>query len=196
MLDLTVLANWAQIVGALGTLLAALVAVFAARLSYRSAMENHETNEQMIRPRVAVSIKPTKASKNLIDLVVSNHGNGIARDISLSLSGDDFMLDHYGKDRPVLSTLRVFSTGIKLLTPHEERQYYIVSLMGRYEDLLAVTTSVNINYTGDTGKRYSDTFLLDFSSFSDSGWTDKNAEAGKNIAKELEQIRRLLQRRR
>ncbi|HTJ73396.1 MAG TPA: hypothetical protein VL481_02285, partial [Verrucomicrobiae bacterium] len=69
----------------------------------------------MIRPRVAITLEPTKAHKNFIDIVVSNHGRGIARNITFRVEGDDFSLDHqHDNGRSNLSKLQVFEKGIKI----------------------------------------------------------------------------------
>jgi hypothetical protein len=192
---LSELANWAQIVGAIGTLVAAIVAVIAARQSYKSAQENSKTHEQMIRPRVALSIQSTKASKNFIDIVITNHGGTLARNIRFKVRGDDLELNHQQEGHETLSKLQVFQKGIKLLAPNEERRYYILSLIGRYEDLMTRKTSVNVSYATDEGRYYTESFPLDFSGFSDSRWTDDNMKAPKNIADELKAIRKILEKR-
>jgi hypothetical protein len=188
------LANWAQIVSAIGTLIAAIVAVIAARQSYKSSQENSKTHEQMIRPRVAISIQSTKANKNFIDVVISNHGSTIARNIKFKIEGDDLELDYQQEGHEILSKLQVFQKGIKLLAPGEERRYYILSLVGRYENLMTKETSIAASYVADEGRVYDDSFALDFSSFSDSSWTDENMKAPKNIADELKAIRKILEK--
>lgn len=74
-------------------MIAAIVAVIAAFQSYRSAKQNNDTNEQMIRPRLAVYVESTEVVKSFIDIVVLNEGGGLARDICFSIKGDASLSD-------------------------------------------------------------------------------------------------------
>jgi hypothetical protein len=56
-------ADWAQVVGAAGTMITAIVAVIAARQAFSSAKENRETNEQMTRPQVVVYVQSEAGPK-------------------------------------------------------------------------------------------------------------------------------------
>lgn len=185
--------DWAEIISAIGTMIAAIVAVIAAFQSYRSAEQNNETNEQMIRPRVAVYVESTEASKNLIDIVVLNEGGGLARNICFSIKGEDLELNCQSEGIDKLSKLRVIKHGIAMLPSKGKRRYFIVSAIGCYEKLLKNKTEIEVNYTDVTGKKkYSDSFLLDFASLSDSGWTTDKDKALKVISNELPKISKSL----
>ncbi len=187
------LVDWAQIVSALGTMIAAIAAVIASFQSYESAKQNNETNEQMIRPRIAVYVESTKAAKNLIDLVVLNEGGGLARDIHFSIKGEDLELNCQSKDIDKLSKLRAIKHGITMLPSKNKRRYFILSAVGCYEKLLESKTEILVKYTDITGKRkYSDSFLLDFASLSDSGWTADKDRAFKVISNEMPKISKSL----
>ena len=181
--------DWAEIISAIGTMIAAIVAVIAAFQSYRSAKQNNETNEQMIRPRLAVYVESTEAAKNFIDIVVLNEGGGLARDICFSIKGEDLELNCQSEGIDKLSKLRVIKHGITMLSSKNKRRYFILSAVGCYEKLLKNKTEVGVHYTDITGKKkYSDSFLLDFASLSDSSWTTDKDEAFKVISNELPKI--------
>ncbi len=185
--------DWAEIISAIGTMIAAIVAVIAAFQSYRSAEQNNETNEQMIRPRVAVYVESTEASKNLIDIVVLNEGGGLARNICFSIKVEDLELNCQSEGIDKLSKLRVIKHGIAMLPSKGKRRYFIVSAIGCYEKLLKNKTEIEVNYTDITGKKkYSDSFLLDFASLSDSSWTTDKDRAFKVISNELPNISKSL----
>lgn len=185
--------DWAEIISAIGTMIAAIVAVVAAFQSYRSAKQNNETNEQIIRPRVAVYVESTGASKNLIDIVVLNEGGGLARDICFSIKGEDLELNHQSEGVDKLSKLRVIKYGITMLPSKSKRRYFILSAIGCYEKLLKNKTEVSVEYTDITGKKkYSDSFLLDFASLSDSSWTTDKDKALGVIYHELPKISKSL----
>lgn len=179
-----------QITSAIGTMIAAIVAVVAAVQSYRSAKQNNETNEQMIRPRVVVTVRSTKAAKNFIELVVLNDGGGLARDIKLRVLKDDLELMHQKPDVTAMSDLRVFKRGIAILPSGGEREYFILSVAGIYEEILKKQSTVAVQYKDATGKKhYNDEFVLDFASLSESHWTTEEMKAPKTIADELKKMR-------
>lgn len=181
--------DWAEIISAIGTMIAAIVAVIAAFQSYRSAKQNNETNKQMIRPRLAVYVESTEAAKSFIDIVVLNEGGGLARDICFSIKGEDLELNCQSEGIDKLSKLRVIKHGITMLPSKNKRRYFILSAVGCYEKLLKNKTEVGVYYTDITGKKkYSDSFLLDFASLSDSSWTTDKDEAFKVISNELPKI--------
>lgn len=181
--------DWAEIISAIGTMIAAIVAVIAAFQSYRSAKQNNDTNEQMIRPRLAVYVESTEVVKSFIDIVVLNEGGGLARDICFSIKGEDLELNCQSEGIDKLSKLRVIKHGITMLPSKNKRRYFILSAVGCYEKILKNKTEVGVHYTDITGKKkYSDSFLLDFASLSDSSWTTDKDEAFKVISNELPKI--------
>lgn len=181
--------DWAEIISAIGTMIAAIVAVIAAFQSYRSAKQNNDTNEQMIRPRLAVYVESTEVVKSFIDIVVLNKGGGLARDICFSIKGEDLELNCQSEGIDKLSKLRVIKHGITMLPSKNKRRYFILSAVGCYKKLLKNKTEVGVHYTDITGKKkYSDSFLLDFASLSDSSWTTDKDEAFKVISNELPKI--------
>ena len=181
--------DWAEIISAIGTMIAAIVAVIAAFQSYRSAKQNNDTNEQMIRPRLAVYVESTEVVKSFIDIVVLNEGGGLARDICFSIKGEDLELNCQSEGIDKLSKLRVIKHGITMLPSKNKRRYFILSAVGCYKKLLKNKTEVGVHYTDITGKKkYSDSFLLDFASLSDSSWTTDKDEAFKVISNELPKI--------
>lgn len=181
--------DWAEIISAIGTMIAAIVAVIAAFQSYRSAKQNNDTNEQMIRPRLAVYVESTEVVKSFIDIVVLSEGGGLARDICFSIKGEDLELNCQSEGIDKLSKLRVIKHGITMLPSKNKRRYFILSAVGCYKKLLKNKTEVGVHYTDITGKKkYSDSFLLDFASLSDSSWTTDKDEAFKVISNELPKI--------
>ena len=80
-----------------------------------------------------------------------------------------------------------------MLPSKNKRRYFILSAVGCYEKLLKNKTEVGVHYTDITGKKkYSDSFLLDFASLSDSSWTTDKDRAFKVISNELPKISKSL----
>ncbi len=187
--------DWAEIISAIGTMIAAIVAVIAAFQSYRSAERNNETNEQMIRPRVVVYLDSAKAGVNFIDMIILNEGGGLARNIKFSIEGEDMELEYQQKDVKKLSDLVVIKNGMSILPSRERRKYFLLSIKGndRYKALLKRRTELNVSYTDITGKKkYSGSFLLDFANLPYSDWTTSKDEAFKVISEELPTISKSL----
>ncbi len=187
--------DWAEIISAIGTMIAAIVAVIAAFQSYRSAEQNNETNEQMIRPRVVVYLDSAKAGVNFIDMIILNEGGGLARNIKFSIEGEDMELEYQQKDVKKLSDLVVIKNGMSILPSRERRKYFLLSIKGNdcYKALLKRRTELNVSYTDITGKKkYSDSFLLDFANLPYSDWTTSKDEAFKVISEELPTISKSL----
>jgi len=183
------LADWAQIVIAVATLATAIVAVIAAKQSHDSAKENRLTTEELARPRLSVFVQSTAASKQLVDLIVINSGQSSARNIKFKVEGEDLKVDYQSAGVEVLSQLRVIKKGVKLLEPGGKRTYFIISLIGRYEDLLETKTTVEVIYNGGpTSKQYAEEFPLDFASLSESGWRTEETKAAKETVSELKKI--------
>lgn len=188
-------ADWAQIISALGTMVAAVVAVIAAVQSYRSAKQNNETNEQMIRPRVVVYIENSENNISFMDLVIRNEGGGLARDVIFRVKGDDLPMSFSdGKDKH-LSDFDVIKSGIKVIPAGITRRYFILSMSGQVEQILALKCTVEIEYKNSTrNKLYKDSFDLDFASLPKMKFTEKEISNQKKIAGEIEKIRKVLEK--
>lgn len=185
----------AQLVTACGTLVAAIVAVIAAKQSYASAKQSNETNEQMIRPRVVVYVDNSEDDVSLIDLVVSNEGGGFARNIKFSVEGDKPPMSFSdGRDLD-LTNFDVIKNGINLLSAHSSRRYFILSAVGQVDKILNLKTTVKLSYTNSSrDKKYEDSFELDFVSLPKMRFRDRNQSNQKKIASEIEKIRKNMEK--
>lgn len=190
------LTDWAQIIGAIGTMAAAIVAVIAAIQSFRSAKQNNETNEQMIRPRVVVYVESSKHDIAFIDLVVLNEGGGLARDIKFTISGDDPPMSFSDGTDKHLSDFDVISKGIKVLPARTSRSYFVLSTIGQIDEILALNSHITVEYTDSSHtKEYSDTFDLDFVSLPKMKFVEKEISNQKKLVDEIGKIRKTLETR-
>lgn len=187
--------DWAQILSATGTLIAAIVAVVAALQSYRSAKQSNETNEQLTRPRVVVYADNSKYEISYIDLVIFNEGGGLARNIEFTVSGDDPPVSFSDGKNKHLSDLDVITKGIKVLPAKSSRSYFVLSTLGQVEEIMALNSHIGITYTNSSGtKKYNDTFSLDFTSLPKMRFTEKEVSQQKKLTQEVEKIRRVLEK--
>ena len=187
--------DFAQIFSAIGTMIAAIVAVIAAAHSYRSARENNETNEQMIRPRVVVYVDNSNYEIAFMDLVVLNEGGGLARDIQFTISGDDLPVSFSDGSDKNLSDFEVIKKGIKVLPAKSSRSYFVLSTIGQIDKILALDSYVTIRYSDSSGtKKYEDKFSLDFASLPKMRFKKEEAVNQKKIAGEIKKIREILEK--
>ena len=125
-------------------------------------MERSE--ESQMRPQVAIFLIQRDESLSLIDLVVANYGNGIARNIKFQVLGTDFFIDPSAKERSIKS-FRIFKNGIKTLGPGQKYQAWLLSVIGRVDELQKGRTNIRVSYENADGtKKYSDSYRLDFKS--------------------------------
>ncbi len=151
-------------------------------------------NETNNRPIVSINIQDRIESVSFLDLYITNAGKGIARDISFEVIGDDLEINAYNRDRKQkLSDYRVLKKGIKALAPGETRKYWLLSVMGRVEELRESDTTIQVSYfSNDRQKEYSDEFKLDFQALPEGRLGDdplyRIAKEHEKIAKQLKVI--------
>lgn len=186
--------DYAQIISAIGTMVATIVAVIAAIQSYRSAKQNNETNEQMIRPRVVVYVDNSRDDISLIDLIVHNEGGGFAKNIKFKIKGDDLPMSFSdAKDRN-LSDFDIIREGIKFMPSKSVRRYFLLSTIGQVDKILKKRCRVSVSYENSTAnKKYQDEFLLDFMSLPRMRFTNRNETYRKKLANETEKIRKIME---
>lgn len=188
--------DWAQIISAVGAMTAAIVAVIAAIQSYRSAKQNNDTNEQMIRPRVVVYVENSLHNIAYLDLVILNEGGGLARDINLVVSGDEPSLRFSDNTDKSLSSLDAIKHGIAVLPARTSRSYFMMSSDTKDDTkkILDLETDISIGYTDSTGKKkYQDTFRLDFKSLPKMRLVEKAETDRKKIIAEMKNITKALE---
>lgn len=187
--------DWAQIISAVGTMIAAVVAVIAAIHSFRSAKQNNETNEQLIRPRVVVYVDNSHHNIAYLDLIILNEGGGLARDIKLAVSGDEPSLRFSDNTDKPLSSLDAIEHGITVMPARSSRSYFMMSIDTKDDTkkILDLKTDISINYTDSTGKKkYQDAFRLDFKSLPKMRLVEKAESDRKKIITEMKNITKVL----
>lgn len=153
-----------------------------------------EANETNNRPVVSISLRERDKSISFLDFVITNAGNGLARDIRLKVKGNNFLVKKVGSHKEFLKDFKPVKNGMKVLAPEESRRYWFVSVLGRVEELQKTKTKLEISYFNhDKTKTYSDVFDFDFLSLPEySLGQDPQYQSAKElekIRKELEQIR-------
>lgn len=148
-------------------LTAVLVAITAyyAWQTRKTVRAMEEANEASNRPIVSINLQDRVESVSFVDLCITNAGKGLARDISFEVIGDDIEINAYNVDRKQpLSNYQVLRMGMKVLAPGETRKYWILSVIGRADELRASDTTIKVKYYGNDRENnpYTDEFKLDF----------------------------------
>lgn len=169
-----------------------LITGFYAWQTRRTVKVMSEANEANNRPVVSISLKDRVESVSFLDLCITNAGNGLARNIKFKVSGDDIEINAYNaQGKQPISNYSVIKNGIKALAPKETRKYWLLSLMGRIEELEKTKTYIEISYTNNDGnKKYSDKFILDFPSLPEGRLGN---DPSYKVSKEIEKIRKQLE---
>ena len=174
------------------TLALVIITAFYAWQTRRTVRVMEDTSEANNRPVVSVSIvndRPQGVS--FIDLVVRNSGNGLARDIHFTIKGDKLELQKIGRKKHFLKDVSMLKSGIKILAPHETRQTWLLSTIGRVDEILAKDIRIGIEYkNADLSKTYQDEFTLDFASLNR---LQLGHDPLHHIDKEIEKIRKILE---
>ena len=176
-----------------------LVTIYYAWQTRQTVKAMNEANEANNRPVVSVSLQDRVESISFMDLVITNAGNGLARDISFKVKGKNFLVNDVGGEKIYLKDFRPIKHGLNVLAPKETRKYWFISVMGRVDELQSIKTSLEVIYHNhDRSKEYSDVFQIDFMATPEYGLgvepLYKLSKESEKIRKELEQINRSLER--
>ncbi len=183
-------ASVAEIASAIIAGIATCISLNAAKQSRKAAEESGKLNEQMTRPRVLVYAEPSKVSPYLYNLVVENAGMRLARNIVLSVKGDDIVgVVSEGDMESRLSNMKPFIHGIKMLPAGGARKYFMIDAYGdNYSRLASSRASVGVTYNNEDGRAYKAEYPLDFASMPDHSLTGREDKVLLGIASSLKGI--------
>lgn len=169
-------------IGNIGTIVAAIVSVFALVVALRA-------NYRAELPQIMCYLDFDK-DKSSVSLVVSNFGNGVARDITLANFDEEIVQDRFWKHLK-----KSFITkGIPILVPNAARSTTIAAnpMTNLFDKSSPVTISYSVKGFMRRNKRISEEFVLDYSSFSGALYTisdqHKTLQTLQKIEKDLASI--------
>lgn len=162
----------------------------------RTAKSMERTEEIQARPQLAIFLEQRKDNLSLVNLVIANYGNGLARNIKFSVIGKNIILD-LAREEKTIKTFRVIKNGMKTLGPKQEYRAWLMSVIGRVDELQANRTNIRVQYENvDGSKKYKESYRLDFSSLPEYQLGKpaeyRSAESLDKIAKSVERIERRL----
>ena len=170
-----------------------LITAYYAWQTRETVRAMNEANEANNRPVVSISLQDRVESVSFLDLCITNAGKGLARDVSFEVTGDDIEINAYTANRKqALSNYQVLREGMKVLAPGETRKYWLLSVMGRADELRKSDTTIKVEYyNNDKSRYYTDEFKLDFRSLPEGRLGHDPVH---HIDKEIEKIRKILER--
>lgn len=163
--------NWATVIATIISVVSLWLAVWV----------NHDAK----RPQVIASLE-FDGDKNIVYLVVQNLGEGVAYDIRFSGYNDAIFMDQYRTQ-----VMKSFVTkGIPVLVPKSKRSTIVAA--GRIMDAMQDSRSDVVVTYFERGlmrklKKVTETFVLDYSSFSGALYTDSEMKLIRRSLQKLEE---------
>ncbi len=149
---MTVIFNWlnsnAGAVQAGATFVLVAITAYYAWQTKRNVQLLERTEEEAHRPRVAVYITQKEEWLNIIDLVIGNYGNGIARDILFETDDD---LELLNKDEK-LNDVEILKNGLPTLAPNQIIRIPLLFLIGRLDELQNKNITISLEYKDHSRK--------------------------------------------
>jgi len=155
--------------------------VFYAILTRSLVSETKKMREAQTEPNIFISLKSKEEYIGLVDLVIQNIGLGAAYNLKFDVNPDF----EYSKGR-MLSEIKFIKNGLRYLPPNNKRVYFLISLIGRAEELEKISIEVKAEYDNCLGKSYQQQYTLDFSEL--LGMRRAGEPSQKKIANNLEKI--------
>ncbi|MDD5696735.1 MAG: hypothetical protein PHO90_02045 [Candidatus Pacebacteria bacterium] len=176
------------IVQAFASLILIAVTAYYAYQTKKTVETMKHSEKERNRPRISIYIKQREDWLNLVELIITNHGQGVANNVNFKLSEDLTLLQTNKK----LSQLDIIKNGIKTFAPNHTLVLPLVSLIGRINELNNSKIIVTVDYQDNTNKEnFSDNFFLDFNSLIE---TQLGSPAIYQIAESLKNIANCLKK--
>jgi len=138
--------------------IATSVYVFLTRQLLRESVTVREASS---RPSVAIRLAIHETRIHLLNLAIENFGNGPA--LLLEFTVNQKCQERQGvKD---LSKIGFFRKGLHYLAPHERIEMFFANAIGNLDVLKQQPWTIGVRYADAAGKKYIETFTLDFSEF-------------------------------
>lgn len=136
-------------------------------------------------PDIAISLRPHEAYLPCVMFCIENIGTGAARKIlfqtDLSFSADG---------ERTLEEVGFVRNGIDYLGPGQKIEHFLVSVLGKLDDLKKTPLEIGVTYTDSVKRTYQRSFYLDFGEYEGYSRIGNSplfeiAEATKDIQKDL-----------
>jgi len=140
--------------------------------------------------KIGVSVEASQWAFGFVDLLIRNYGAGAATDV-----GFEIVETEPGKgDVEILKALRSFGliqNGMDYMPPGYEYRTYLVSMIGKREELPETHVHLRVKYFSPSGEEHSDCYPVDLAQF----WNRRRLGYPhlETMAREIEKIRQVLE---
>ena len=136
----------------------AIATIVYAILTWRLVSETIKMRKVQTEPKISVTIQPSDAWINFVDMVIQNIGSGAAYDIKFR-ANPDF---EYKKGN-FLSDFGFMRNGLEYLAPNQKLQFFLTIMTENFKEKIKTFFEITVTYHNSTGKTYEDIYLIDFS---------------------------------
>lgn len=172
----------------------AVSTVFYVILTGLLAIETRKTRMAYVEPRVSVRVELSLAGDFGYELVLSNEGQGVARDVQFKFEGDPsyFRKSFVRGVTPTVDQLPVIRDGLDYLEPGQTWRFPIGTVSeDEFERAAKAPWVFHVRYKNLFGKRRSDTHQIEFSLLRGTFFVPNRL---KEISQHLDSIRKDLNR--
>lgn len=172
--------------GAFAVIFSAVVAIATivyAILTWRLVSETIKMRKVQTEPKISVTIQPSEAWINFVDMVIQNIGSGAAYDIKFRVDPDF----EYEKGK-FLSDFGFIRNGLKYLAPNQKLHFFLTIMTENFKEKIKTFFEIMVTYHNSAGKTYKDTYLIDFSHL--EGLRNAGEPPLYKIAKNIENIQK------
>lgn len=179
-----------QNAGVLSTVFSGIVmlaTVVYATLTASLVKETRRMREAQTEPKMEVTASPREEFVNIITLHVKNIGLGPAYNLRFKLRGES----HTPGENDLIgdfSRSQFLSKGLRYLGPGQELQSGYTQMAKNFAEKIKARLTVEVTYSGATGKSYTDEIPIHFEEF--EGYGAIGTPHIYSIAKSLEKIER------
>lgn len=175
-------------VAAWATLLVLALSLIFARSQVKEA---RRMREQQTRPYVVIDFDASDLP--VVDIVISNLGNSIARDVTFDFKPPLERAFDRGMDRTPLSDASLFKRGIPTLPPQKSIRLFFDMSFDVLNEGVPTSYEVTVRYKDYREKRQPpDTYTLDLELYRDIGQIDRGTVH--DVAKHLDKIQQQVSR--
>jgi len=156
--------EWSPSAWAALTFFALAVAAFVA---WRQVKEAQRLREEQARPFVIIDFH---AFQTIAELTITNIGATLARNVTFKFTPPLVTThDNSPGGRGNLMNLNIFKNGIPSLPPNKQMKLFFDQFPARIQAELPLTYEVEVSYSAPTGKRYTETNVLDLAVYVGTG---------------------------
>lgn len=139
-----------------------------ALLTWRLVSETRRMRESQTEPRVSMRIEFNEGiGHGGMELVIRNEGQGPAQNIKFAFEGDPTYFIEYGQQEPV-DQIPVIKNGLRYLGPRQSFRLILGWIFGEaFNRATQMPWTFHVDYESLVGRPRTDTYILDFSQFSD-----------------------------